>query len=97
MLRQPPLQVCRKTGVEPIVFRGMEHVDVEGVPLETFFHKIVMIRNDCANSRAEDEPERQMSEADKFDHTSRAVTDRSPRSTSCSKTSAASSVCGERD
>jgi len=29
MLRQTPLQVRRETDVEPIVFRGMQHVDVK--------------------------------------------------------------------
>src|SRR6266404_5600717 len=32
MLRQPPLQVRRVTDVKPIVFRGMQQVDVKTFP-----------------------------------------------------------------
>src|SRR6476619_4479740 len=61
------------------------------VPLETFFHKIVMIRSNLRVLEQKVNASDKLSDADKFDSISSAVTDRSPRSTSCSKTRTTSS------
>ena len=58
------------------------------VPLETFFHKIVMIRNNLRVLEQKVNASDKLSDADKFDcsNTSRAATARSRRSTSSSRT-----------
>ncbi len=58
------------------------------VPLETFFHKIVMIRNNLRVLEQKVNASEKLTEAEKFDciNTSRAATARSRRSTCCSRT-----------
>ena len=68
------------------------------VPLETFFHKIVMIRNNLARARAEGERERKTDAkrtSSICSNTSRAATDRSRLSTFSSRTRRISSARNE--